>query len=786
MFELIRANQLNIMLGLTSVCLLLVFLLIFTRALSVKRKYILIAVELMAALLLYFDRMAYLYAGGHGDVAYRMVRLSNFMVFFLTSAIVLGFNFYLSVVLREDVGIEKIPRRLVFSQIGAILGMLLIIFSSSKNWIYYIDVMNHYHRGTYFLLGYIAPVTCPLIQLTVILQYRKRLSPLIFTAMTLYIVVPVACGILQIYTYGISIVNMSMVLVSIFFYVFTYLDINHEIERMHRAELEELEKEKHVMKELFEQTTNSFINGMEQREDGRKGRAARVAVMAGRIAKLSGKSEEECDEVYYTALLHNIGLITLPDSLIQKHEDLKPEEKARIRQLPEISSEILSGIRTYPYLSEAARYCYESYDGSGYPEGLKGNEIPEIARIVAIAEAYDDLSTKRKDHDPLPMAFVREEFVKNAGTRFDPDFSDALVRLIDADTNAEIRTENESFELEKEISCGKYRSTVACGIPIGERYSTIRFHFAPSKKKAEEFSTPAIIIFDSYNRRVHKSAKSIETFGYYEYAELWFDGHSTATGVRNMEVNVSEGRDIDGYEIITGRYEDHVKITLISNECTVTAILAMPDRTRSAYIGLTGEHCVISGIEMQESDEPVRKEDIPRIADEVSFIDRIESDLPNLQVDRWRSVSTEGIPVKDGMKLIFHTRSLPTASLVWHCPYVILFYSEDKKLNGEGYREYAQVKLNGETDPEKEFAENHFVMKKREGFPGWRVWKEMNKDGVECTIEFARKGNRIIMTTENAGIYIENTTKLFDGAETVYVSLTGDQVALTDIRVRNP
>ena len=92
MYDLIKVHQMNIMLTLTSVCLLIAFLLFFTRALSARRKRILIAIELMAACLLYFDRMAYLYSGDTSELAYYMVRFSNFIVFFVTSGIVLGFN----------------------------------------------------------------------------------------------------------------------------------------------------------------------------------------------------------------------------------------------------------------------------------------------------------------------------------------------------------------------------------------------------------------------------------------------------------------------------------------------------------------------------------------------------------------------------------------------------------------------------------------------------------------------------------------------------------------------
>ena len=75
-------------------------------------------------------------------------------------------------------------------------------------------------------------------------------------------------------------------------------------------------------------------------------------------------------------------------------------------------------------------------------------------------------------------------------------------------------------------------------------------------------------------------------------------------------------------------------------------------------------------------------------------------------------------------------------------------------------------------------------MKKKDNFPGWEEWKEKNKEGVECEVTFERKGNSIITTTENLGIYIENVTVIKENPAKIYVALTGDRVALTDIRIR--
>ena len=140
-------------------------------------------------------------------------------------------------------------------------------------------------------------------------------------------------------------------------------------------------------------------------------------------------------------------------------------------------------------------------------------------------------------------------------------------------------------------------------------------------------------------------------------------------------------------------------------------------------------------------------------------------------------------PIRDGMRLSFHSMSLPTAHLVWHCPHVMVYTSKDGKYGGEGQRDYAVLKLNGENDSPLEWG-NGFSMKKTADFVGWEAWKEANKEGLEYEILFRRKKKRIRLITENLGLALELTIRLPEDEEgEIYVALTGDQCALTDLRV---
>jgi hypothetical protein len=143
-----------------------------------------------------------------------------------------------------------------------------------------------------------------------------------------------------------------------------------------------------------------------------------------------------------------------------------------------------------------------------------------------------------------------------------------------------------------------------------------------------------------------------------------------------------------------------------------------------------------------------------------------------------------GIEIEDKLQINFHTMSLPDSKFVWHCPYIVIFYSDNQTVGGPNYREYALIKLNGENEVKGNYAENRFVMKRKDSFPGWEEWKAVNQKGMECEVVIERSGNRVVTHTENLGIEIENTTTISELMDNVYVALTGDQCALTDIRLK--
>ena len=557
------------------------------------------------------------------------------------------------------------------------------------------------------------------------------------------------------------------------------------------------EEKKKNLQRLFEQTATALANAIDAKDEYTRGHSERVARYSKMIAEECGKSREECDKIYQIALLHDVGKIGISENIINKNGKLTNEEYEIIKQHPVFGAQILKSINEYPDLIIGARHHHERYDGRGYPDKLKGEDIPEIARIISVADAYDAMTSKRSYRDPIPQQSVREEIVKCSGTQFDPKFAKIMQHLIDLDTEYDLKEKEKAKELtgSTEFSCNKMRDEISEGIIIGPwpNRKHITLECEPRERSRGE-AIPAMVLFDSLDGRFHDDPHDVKNLNYFEYALIQFDGKYTCEGARKIAVErtgsaqSSSEASIDEnikYDIEAVRVKDHAQLQISDGKTITKIIVALPDKVRYCYIGFTGENCKISDVNIHAEEEYVSEDYITRIAEEVTFINVPSGDIPNVQVDGYRLDSTAGIPITDGMKLTFHTMSLPTARLIWHTTFIDLFYSKDKMPFGEDYKEYALIRLDGENWESEGTAENKLTVTFDDDFKGWDAWKEENKKGFDCTVSFRKEGNKIITTTENFGISLNVSTIALDDPQEVYVSLTGDQCAITNIRITN-
>ena len=402
------------------------------------------------------------------------------------------------------------------------------------------------------------------------------------------------------------------------------------------------------------------------------------------------------------------------------------------------------------------------------------------------------MTSSRSYRGTIPQQLVREEFIKCLGTQFDPVYGKLMLHLIDIDAEFQMKEKEDVKELagKNGLTCREYRSDVSEGIFLSKEITRIKLKSTPEDSYPMARSIPSLVLFDALDARIHNDEKSIAKFLYFEYGEIRFDGNVVRKGARKMQTNVTKGTAKPGssksveYEIEAVKVKDHVSIKITSEIETIEITVALPDSARWAYLGLTGEHCQLSDVRIDRDEISVPDNYIERIAEEISYIDVPAGDIPNVQTDGYRLESTAGIPIEDTLTLSFHTMSLPTARLIWHCPFFCIFSSDDGKINGPNYHEYSLIRLDGENWATGDYSTNKTTLVYTQEFTNWDSWKDINKAGLDVTAYIERNGNQVTLKTKNVGIDIDNVTTINDTPAKIYIALTGDQCAITNIRFK--
>ena len=165
------------------------------------------------------------------------------------------------------------------------------------------------------------------------------------------------------------------------------------------------------------------------------GHSIRVAGYARKIAERCGYSDRKLSEIYMMGLLHDVGNLTVSEEILNKPAALTSAEYDGIREHTLVGAKTLEEFSEMPSLALGARWHHERYDGQGYPDGLMGESIPEEARIIAVAEAFDAMNSRRPYRDRLAPEAIRAALEQGAGTQFDPRFARIMLELIGEDAN---------------------------------------------------------------------------------------------------------------------------------------------------------------------------------------------------------------------------------------------------------------------------------------------------------------------------------------------------------------
>lgn len=212
------------------------------------------------------------------------------------------------------------------------------------------------------------------------------------------------------------------------------------------ARLTSARRRQQAYQQIVEQSLKTFAQMIDAKDKYTNGHSLRVAAYSRELARRMGMSEEEQEHIYYIALLHDIGKIGIPDSILNKPGKLTPEEMDVIRTHPAIGGRILDSFTAIEGISEGARYHHERYDGTGYCEKKAGEDIPLVARIIGVADTYDAMSSTRCYRGALSREYIEEELKRVSGSQLDPKIVQHMLKMIE-DGSAPVDTTSQMREI---------------------------------------------------------------------------------------------------------------------------------------------------------------------------------------------------------------------------------------------------------------------------------------------------------------------------------------------------
>ncbi|EQC47355.1 HD-GYP domain-containing protein [Bacteriovorax sp. Seq25_V] len=208
-------------------------------------------------------------------------------------------------------------------------------------------------------------------------------------------------------------------------------------------------------KKICEMAARTILHALDCKDSYTYGHSMRVAFLSLTLGKEIGLNEEELYDLELSALFHDIGKIGVPDSVLLKPARLTEDEFLQMKSHPEKSAEILRGFSHFEKVAKYAKHHHERWDGRGYPEGLKGEDIPLFSRIILIADTFDAMTSSRPYRKGLDYEVAFAELEEFSGSQFDPELAKAFITAMRRDANQK----EETFELS--IVEGKFLKNAA-------------------------------------------------------------------------------------------------------------------------------------------------------------------------------------------------------------------------------------------------------------------------------------------------------------------------------------
>ena len=199
---------------------------------------------------------------------------------------------------------------------------------------------------------------------------------------------------------------------------------------------EELRDKNDELEKAYLDTIGILRQTVEAKDPYTRGHSDRVSEFAVLIGTKMGLDEKTIHILKIGGLFHDIGKIGIPDSILLKESKLSDDEYSQIKNHPTIGAHILGNATVFQDIIPIVKYHHERYDGRGYPSQLAGTDIPLIARITAVADAFDAMTSKRTYRDSLPIEKVKEEIERCSGTQFDPEIAKLFLGMLNNEYNS--------------------------------------------------------------------------------------------------------------------------------------------------------------------------------------------------------------------------------------------------------------------------------------------------------------------------------------------------------------
>jgi len=205
------------------------------------------------------------------------------------------------------------------------------------------------------------------------------------------------------------------------------LKYQKELENRIHERTRQLMEALNELRRIHKETVRILASAVEEKDPYTKGHSNNVRLYAKALADKLGFSEKKIERLEYAALLHDIGKIAISQEILDKPGPLTKKELEIVRQHPIIGERIISNVDFFKDIAPLVRHHHERWDGQGYPDGLRGEEIPFGARLLAVVDSFDAMTSNRPYRNALPLEQVLEIIEKNKGKQFDPDIAQAFL-----------------------------------------------------------------------------------------------------------------------------------------------------------------------------------------------------------------------------------------------------------------------------------------------------------------------------------------------------------------------